>query len=251
MNLKTEGIVIKRMNLGEADKILTIFTERFGKIKAISKGVRKIKSHLAGSLEPFMLVDFELYEGKTFYTITGACIKEDNENIHLDLVKISQAYYIAELIDRFFEERERSISAFSLLNEALGAINNSNKKIIIKAYCLKLLIIAGFQPELYNCVHCKRKILQTEQIHWDQTEGGVICLDCQKTFHHGKEVSKELIKLFRFFEGHPFSEIQKLKISTSLENESELIISNYIQGILEDKILKSKNFMLELNQGGE
>lgn len=244
MNLKTQGIVIKRMNFGESDKILTIFTERFGKIKAISRGVRKIKSHMAGSLEPFMLIDLELYEGKTFYTICGASIIKEYCNLHSDLKKISEAYYVAELIDRFMEENQRSINTFSLLDQTLSCLNDGENNLALKAYCLKLLEAAGFMPELINCVHCKNKIVENE-VYWDEIEGGVICGKCQTTFQHGKKVSDSLIKLLRFFEGNSFLRINCLKFSDSLEKEADSVLSAYIQNILE-KELKSKKFMTSL-----
>ena len=84
---KASGIIIKRSNFAEADRILTILTDRLGKIKAIAKGVRKTRSHLAGSLEPYMLVDLQLHEGKTFYIVTGAEIMEEYQNIHSDSIK--------------------------------------------------------------------------------------------------------------------------------------------------------------------
>jgi len=106
MNLKTSGIVIKRMNYGEADRILTILTLDHGKIKAIAKGSRKILSKMGGSLEPFCLVNFIFHQGKSFYIVTSATVENYFEKIHTDINKTAKAFYIGELIDKFLEEEE-------------------------------------------------------------------------------------------------------------------------------------------------
>ncbi|MCL5410363.1 MAG: DNA repair protein RecO [Patescibacteria group bacterium] len=241
MNYKTQGIVLKRMNFGEADRILTILTERFGKIKAIAKGVRKGKSKLAGHLEPFMLIDLQLHEGKTFYIVTGAEIGSDFPEIHNELKKTSQAFYLAELIDKFLPEHQKSEEVFCLFCQALEYLNKNEKSLFLRIFELKIIEASGFHPELYECVHCKNK-LEDESNFWDAVEGGVICGDCQKKFQHGKSISNQLIKLLRLIEKSDFVILHKLKISDALEIEVEEILSGYIQSVLE-KELRSKGFM--------
>jgi DNA repair protein RecO (recombination protein O) len=245
MNYKTQGIVLKRMNFGEADRILTILTERFGKIKAIAKGVRRGKSKLAGYLEPFMLVDLQLHEGKTFYIVTGATIASDFSEIHTELKKTSQAFYLAELIDKFLPEHQKSEEVFCLFCESLKYLNENEKSLFLRIFELKIVEASGFHPELYECVHCKNK-LEEKSNFWDAIEGGVICGECQKKFQHGKSISNELIKLLRLIEQNGFSILQKLKIPSALGAEAEDVLSGYIQSVLE-KELKSKGFMKLLN----
>lgn len=245
MNYKTQGIVLKRMNFGEADRILTILTERFGKVKAIAKGVRKGKSKLAGHLEPFMLIDLQLHEGKTFYIVTGAEISSDFPEIHNELKKTSQAFYLAELIDKFLPEHQKSEEVYYLFCSALKYLNENEKSLFLRIFELKIIEASGFHPELYECVHCKNK-LEDESNFWDAVEGGVICGDCQKKFQHGKSVSNQLIKLLRLIEKSDFVILHKLKISDALEIEVEEILSGYIQSVLE-KELRSKGFMKLVN----
>lgn len=246
MTYKTPGIVLKRINFREADRILTIFTERFGKIKAIAKGVRKTKSKLAGSLEPFMLVDLQLHEGKTFFIVTGAVIVEELPKLHSDLVKTSQAFYISELVDRFAEESQHQPGIFHLYYNGLKSIEESSDKIILKIFELKLIEAAGFRPQLYECVHCKKK-LEPGNNFWDEVEGGVICSGCQGKYRHGRAVSDNAIKLLRLIEKNDFTMAQKLKLSKILRDELDDILSRYIENILE-KELKAERFMRELQE---
>ena len=245
---KTGGIVLKGINFGEADKILTILTERFGKIKAIAKGVRKIKSHLAGSLEPFMLVNLQLHEGKTFYIVTGAAIEKDFPGIHSDLQKTAKAFFLGEMVDRFVEENQIVPEVFDLFSKALAFQEENSRELILRAFELKIVEAAGFKPELYDCVHCKEKISAGENF-WDDVEGGVICADCQAKFHHGdakqshgKAIADKTIKLFRFIEGNSFEKINSVKLDRAVEDEAESILSEYVRNILE-KELKSQRFL--------
>ena len=232
------------MNFGEADRILTILTERFGKIKAMAKGVRKTKSHLGGSLEPFMVLDLELFEGKTFYTVTGAVINEEFSSLHQDLKKISRAFYLGELVDKFLQEKQKTLNVYELFCEALRYIERENGDFGLRIFELKIIEAAGFHPELYECVHCREKLKEGEN-YWDSIEGGCICQDCQTKFHQGKKVSDSLIKLFRFTEKNSFSDIERLTKTSDMEGEAEEILRGYIESILERDI-KSQKFLREV-----
>jgi len=238
---KTSGIVLKGTNFGEADKILTIFTERFGKIKAIAKGVRKIKSHMAGSLEPFMLVDLQLHEGKTFYIVTGAMIKKDFFSLHNSLSKVAKAFFIGEMSDKFMEEGQENKEIFHLFLSALDEIDKSLPGPLIQAFQLKIVEAAGFKPELYDCIHCKTK-LSAGNNFWDMAESGVLCSNCNMETGHGQEISDQIIKLFRFINNNDFATISKLKIAEKVELEADNILRNYIESILERE-LKSQRFL--------
>ena len=241
MNYKTSGIVIKRMNFSEADRILTILTDRLGKVKAIAKGVRKTRSHMAGSLEPYMLVDLQLHEGKTFYIVTGASIITEYRNIHSDIKKTAEAYFVGELIDKFMEENQKSEVVLKLAKLVLDAIEKNEKSLIISAFELKIVEASGFKPEIYNCIHCKEKLLAGDNF-WDHIEGGIICRTCQQKFHHGKKISDEAIKVLRFIEQNNFSIVAKLKLDHETENEVDKILLEYIKSILE-KDIQSRKFL--------
>jgi len=247
MNYKTKGIVLKRMNFGEADRILTILTERFGKIKAIARGVRKGRSKLAGSLEPFMLLNLQLHEGKTFFTITGSEIELEFSEIHTELKKTSQAFYIAELVDKFLPEHQKSDEVSNLLVRAFEYLNDDKKSLLLRIFELKIIEASGFHPELYECVYCKEKLVEGNNF-WDAVEGGAVCNDCQSKNHHGKNISNELIKLFRLIEKSDFVVLERLNIDKKLELEAEDILNRYIQSVLEREV-KSRGFMELVNLG--
>ena len=241
MNFKTPGIVIKQINFGEADRILTILTERFGKIKAIAKGVRKIRSHMGGSLELFMLTDLQLHEGKTFYIVTGALICHDFPRLHSDLQKTAKAFFLGELVDKFLEERQKADEVYDLFCSALEEVDEGLPGPLIQAFELKIIEASGFKPELHDCVHCKKKIVAGNNF-WDKNEGGVICDECNQAFHHGHPISDQTIKLLRFILDNKSKTLAKLKLKVEIESETDKVLSEYIESVLERK-LKSKDFM--------
>jgi len=127
---KTKGIILKRTNLGEADRILTIYTKDFGKIKVVGKGVRKIKSKLAGNLELFCLDDLMIAEGKSLDIICGAVTEKCFFNLRNDLKATHTAYYLADVIDKLSDENEPHQEVYNLLDNLLEEINGENAEIL-------------------------------------------------------------------------------------------------------------------------
>lgn len=125
-NYKTEGIIIKRSNFSEADRILTIFTGHYGKIKVIAKGVRKITSKRGGNVELCNLAEITLHEGRNFDILTEASVKESFLNIKKDLIKIAWAYHICELVDGLCPEKQENRKVFANLISTLKILNDHN-----------------------------------------------------------------------------------------------------------------------------
>ncbi len=244
MNVKTSGIIIKRMNYGEADRILTILTSDHGKIKAIAKGSRKILSKLGGSLEPFCLVDFIFHEGKSFYIVTSAIVQNHFEKVHFEIDKTAKAFYIGELLDKFLEEKQNHPEVFELFSRYLENLENADDPILIPVFSAKILEAVGFKPEVSECLHCRQK-LQPTQNYWDDVEGGVICQDCHDKFGHGQKVSNDIIKILRLIFSPEFKVGSKININDKYKNQTGAVLESYIEGVLERE-LKSKKFMKDM-----
>lgn len=242
MNIKTLGIIIRRSNLGDADKILTIYTKEHGKLRAVAKGVRKIGSKLAGSLEPYSLVDFIFHNGASLDTVTSAVIIEDASMISKSCSDVAKAHYFGELIDRLTEDGEKNSELFEILRLALFRLCRGDENpFLLPFYELKALDRLGYNPSVYYCVKCRHKLLAGEN-YFSYADGGVVCAECQ---HLGlPKVSVEAIKVFRLIIESDISLIDRLKITPEVVEEIERIIDNYVTYILEretksKKVLKS------------
>lgn len=123
---RTEGIILKGFNFGETDRILTIFTKHYGKIKARAPGVRRLTSRKAGNLELFNQARIFLVKGKTFDILTEAETIESFEKARDDLKKVSLFYYLVEIVDRLTPEGQENQLVYEYLTEAFKNITQGN-----------------------------------------------------------------------------------------------------------------------------
>ncbi len=143
-SLKTEGIIIKRINYRDADKILTIFTKDLGKISCIAKGIRKIESKKRSHLEPFNQVDIFLIKTGNMYLITQA------QSVHIfqaikGNIELSQlSMILLEIIERTMQDHEMNKTIYSLLIKTLEFLNKTQDQKYIIAFMVKNLKINGF-----------------------------------------------------------------------------------------------------------
>jgi len=122
-NYKTEGVILKRSNYGEADRILTIYTKHYGKIRAIAKGVRKITSRKGGNLELFNHCVLFLARGRNLDIVTEAQVVNSFSRLGDDLEKAAGAFYLVELIDQLTPDGQVNRQVFDLLIEGLAQIS--------------------------------------------------------------------------------------------------------------------------------
>jgi len=144
---KTEAIVIKRLNFGEADKILTLFSKHYGKISCIAKGIRKLTSRKAGALELFNCSTVFLVKGKNLDIITEAKIVESFKNFENNLEGIATAYQFCELVDYLTVVEQRNRRIFQLLKNALRALKKTEKdkfNSYVFHFKKKILKLTGF-----------------------------------------------------------------------------------------------------------
>ncbi|MCL5970605.1 MAG: DNA repair protein RecO [Patescibacteria group bacterium] len=145
-NYKTEGIIIKRRNIGEADRILTVFTKKNGKISIKAPGVRKIRSKRSPHIEVLNLSMLSLYKGKTLPILIEAETLETFSNIKNFLPKIAVAYHACEIVDGLCPEEEENKEVFFLLKEFLERLCFENHDLLILDFEKNLLKSLGFFP---------------------------------------------------------------------------------------------------------
>ena len=144
---KTEGIIIKNRDFGEADRILSIYTKKFGKIRIVAKGVRRVHSRRCGSLEIFNYASLTLSEGKDLDYLGEVDLLESFPNLRKDLKKIGLAYYMCELIDSLCPEKQENSEIFVLfysLLKRLDQIEKQDNHYSIKKFTIELLQLTGY-----------------------------------------------------------------------------------------------------------
>ena len=175
---KTRAIVLRARNLGEADKIYTLFTQERGKIDAVGKGVRRANSRLAGKLEFMSEAALTMHRGRNLDIITGAEIGREHWNAIVAPAGFATAHVIAELVDAFCELDLAMPEIYALLRGVLRALGASNAPAgLVPRFQLRLLGALGFGPACDACVRCGRCF---DDGAWADIEaGGLACEQCR------------------------------------------------------------------------
>ncbi len=158
-SLRTEAVVLRHSDWGEADRLLWLFTREQGKIRVIAKGVRKLRSRKAGHLEPFIHTNLLLAYGREMWIVTQAETIAAFIPLREDLLRLGYASYVIELLDRFTYEEGENRPLFSLLVDTLSRLSSEpDPAFAVRYYELRLLDLVGFRPQLFNCVNCNTPI---------------------------------------------------------------------------------------------
>jgi len=146
VSYKTEAIILKRLNYSEADKIITIFTKHYGKIKCLAKGIRRLTSRKRGNLELFNLTRLFLIKGRNLDLVTEVQVINNFLDFRKNLKKVAAAYQLIELVDRITRENQANKQIFDLLKFSLTSLNNGEgeNQIVMKAFKINLLKYTGF-----------------------------------------------------------------------------------------------------------
>lgn len=241
---KTKGIVLKSIKLGEADKIVTIFSNSRGRTSAVAKGIRKTKSKFGSCLEPFTYAELLLYEGRNLDIVTQAEIISSFKEIREDLDLFAFGSAMLDIVDKVSVEGERDEELFELLVSGLEALSKSSSgyRLLLLAFDLKLMGVSGYLPELDSCVVCDRE--PQGEVSFSFKLGGILCPACSSVEASARPVSSEDLKVLRELLKKPLSESVKLKISNSEKTEKSLLglVQNYLDYHLETK-LKSREYL--------
>ncbi|MCP4713703.1 MAG: DNA repair protein RecO [Deltaproteobacteria bacterium] len=200
---RTDAIIIRRSDFGEADRLLTVFTPNRGKLRLLAKGVRKITSRKSGHVELFMLTDMLIARTRTWDIISQAEIVESYRGLREDLDKTGHAYYLAELLDRFTEEHDANTPLFELMALTLARLSHVDDPFITLRYFeLHLLSLTGFQPQLHFCVACE-KALQPVENYFHFVDGGVLCPEHGQPRPNAEPLPLPVLKVLRFLQTEP------------------------------------------------
>jgi len=219
VDYRTQGFILKKIDRGEADQLFTIFTEDFGKLEVLGKAIRKISSKLRSGAEVFYLSEIEFIQAKAHKTLTDAIAVDKFESIRNDLEKLKIAYKIAEVFDNLVRGQEKDENLWGLFEETFQKLNNHSLpaihcSLLYYYFFWNLLSILGYEPQLYNCALCQRK-LEPQKLFFNSREGGIICQNHDKELKLSKEIGLETVKILRLILKKDWPILAKLKIDKS------------------------------------
>ena len=209
--VSTEGLSLKRADFGEADRVLTVLTDRYGKISVIARGVRKITSRRAGNIELLNRVKLHLFKAKS-YTLTEAESIETFKKIKENLILSTTAFHIIELVNRLVPEDQKNPQIYNLTLTALTLLEKNPRQIFIRAFEVKLLNYLGF---------------------WSLREL--------------PQANTETLEILSKLEEGSFMEIAKIELSSEQAAILEQVLRNYLEKVLESS-LKSASVLRDLKK---
>ncbi|HQX62653.1 MAG TPA: DNA repair protein RecO [Thermomicrobiales bacterium] len=224
---RVRGIVLRRRDLGEADRIVTLLTAERGKLRLVAKGSRRTSSKLAGHLEPFCATRLLVARTRGLDIISQAEMLESFSHLRERESAIAIAGYLAELVDALVPEDERHEAVYDLLFAAYQLINDGgDERLVSHIGEMGLMRVLGYRPELSRCIVCGRDI--EAEINGFSVEGGVVCPNCLVGRPDARPISVNALKMLRLIDRGEIQRLLSLRIPADVATEVGDHLARYI-----------------------
>jgi DNA repair protein RecO (recombination protein O) len=190
---RDQGVVLRTIKLGEADRIVSVITQGHGKVRAVAKGIRKPTSRFGARLEPTSHVALQCYRGRELDVVTQVETIDAFRRLREHYGSLTHAISMLEAVDQVAQEREPNPALYRMLVGALRTLAASPSPMVAPAFFWKLLSLEGFHPLLDGCARCGDDA--GPFLTFDFGEGGVLCESCSR--FGGRRVEAEAIALLR------------------------------------------------------
>jgi len=256
---QTQGVILRQTKLGESDKILTIYTPEFGKLRAVAKGACRPKSKLGGNVEPLTHSLMLLARGRNLDIVTQSQTINGFLALKSDLWRMACGLYILELMDSFTVEGGTNPPLFALLLEILNQLSQpESNETTLRYFELHILHYLGYRPQLFRCVSCDLPLKPVVNF-FSPGKGGLLCPQCESGENSRYEqieamslrssipLSVEALKVLRLWQSCDYTTAKRVRVKPELSWELEQILHEYIRYILQRE-LKSLAWLKEVKR---
>lgn len=252
----TEGIVLRQVKAMGGRRMISLFSQKYGKISVGTSLNEGGRNKTALSVKAFSYGRYELFKNRDNYNLNNGQVIKSYYGLGEDLDKYMAASYVLEFTDKILPEEMPQPRIFNLLVEFLEALEKREKKqgTLVLAYLIKVLDTLGTMPELNVCVSCAKepskdngKII-AEQFFFSIKEGGMVCPCCAKELASIDErpliykLDIGIIDILKFFQKQPIYAFEKIALDDKLQDTLQHIIKEYISYHLDISGLKSESF---------
>ncbi len=218
---KTQAVVLRRFDFGEAGKQFVVYTPRQGKLSVLAQGVKRATSKLAGHLEPLSLCFIVAARGRNLDTVTQADTVESFVRARTDSDRVFYALFVVELLDKLTLEHEENPALWDLLVSTLRRIDSEDDPWMAATYFhARLLAISGYKPELSVCVECGTT-LDPKALFYSPRLGGTLCAACRMADTQAFAVSPNSVKLLRLAVAPSYDAFSRVRVGPELRSEVE------------------------------
>lgn len=240
--IKTKGIVLRRINLHEADQIVTVLSQTEGKISLLAKGSRRLKSKFCGRLEPFYEGHFDYFQGRDLGHLNEVellCPGPDK----LDLKSKSILFYMAEATMKLVADRQECEAVYLLLQDALAHFEKEQSEVMLYGYLVRLLTELGFMAPWNQNSETDLKL--------DLSKPYFLCLQDGSIAHAGFagatdiRLTPSIIKWVSYMQTEDFAALKKVTPSRGEKAEVFFVLKSVLNGLF-SKPFKSEEFFYSL-----
>lgn len=226
---RVEAIVLRRIDFGEADRVLVLYTRERGKMPVVAKGIRRISSRSAGHLELFTRSEIQLARGANLDVVTQAETRDPYRALREDLTRTSTAYLIAELVDALTEESIEQPELFDLLSQTFRALGTvEDPRLLAAHFQLRLLDVAGLRPVLMQCVVCQEGLLPGKNA-FSAFLGGALCPRCGPAEPSARPIDSDVLKVLRNLQRAGLPGSAHFRVPEPVMREVERILRDLVE----------------------
>ncbi|NNF98507.1 MAG: DNA repair protein RecO [Desulfobacteraceae bacterium] len=230
----TTAIILRRVEYGDYDFILTLFSRDRGKISAIAKSAQKSKRRFGGILELFSLLEIEVGSSRSggLLILKEAVSRNLFSNIRSDIKKTAYACYWTELINLWLEEGNTHPALYEVFGYVLEQLDRAgiDEEPLSILFQMRFLSIAGLKPNFESCANCRRPTadIDASMVFLSLSAGGVICPSCSGSRSANMKLSKGTIKLLQWMDGGDITKAGRIRFSAAEQKESLLFLESFI-----------------------
>lgn len=237
---KVEAVVLWARDCGGGNKLLTLYSREYGKMKVMAHGVAKPSSRKRGAVQPFTFTKFLIHRGRELDSVSQCEALEMFSFLGADLEKIAYASYMAELVDSLTPEWEPCEGLFDLLLDTLRLLAGNDAELLLRSFEIKAAGLMGYRPVLDACVYCRQQT--GRQVFFSAGQGGVLCGECGSADPGALPCSRGLVEVLKILLNWKPAKLRQLKVERRDRDQIKKILYEYLKYHLEQD-LKSTVFM--------
>ena len=253
MIFSTTGVILRRLEYGDSDLILSLITRDKGKISVIAKSAKKSTKRFGGLLELFSLLDIVCTtgKGKGLAVLQEASLNTPLGSIRSDYHKTAHASYWSELMDKWLEEGHGQPELYRLLVRVLrkldhGELSGEQLNVLYQSQFLRL---SGLRPNLERCVRCGRQDSPktSGDISFDLGKGGILCDVCTGVRTSGLRLSKGTVRQLQWLSSENYAKAERIRLSPESLSQAQNLLEDFVQFHL-GKVPKSLKFLRQIRK---
>ena len=226
-NIVVTGMVLQVMPIGEYDKRITLLTKEKGKITAFARGARRPNSQLLAATNPFSFGEFELFEGRSSYTVAKASIQNYFRELTENFDVTYYGFYFLEFADYYCQENNDEREMLKLLYQSLRALNSPSydNRLVRCVFELTALAMNGEAPNVFSCLNCGAK---EQLLYFSVKKGGALCVECRYNVPDVITVDESTMYTMQYVISSGIEKLYRFTVSDKVLNELQRIMRQYL-----------------------